>query len=847
MADDINSSASFGQSKNDSEELPIIVAQRFLNIFRQLHIFSDERREAFNKMLLELPPEVKSIFQSLPGGTPLQEYMEDLEQKSKGLEPVAHHSHQKNSNILQEALSENRSTGGTTGGEGIINGDNFARILASSLAQSNAEIIRELQNTRPAAAGIESGSGTGGGFDGPMKLVADESFTNIISKALAEAIENSEKKRLEDNKMIARSFTELQENLTKLIEQSSQLKFISGGDGKTAAAPIQMKGLVDDLVKAQSAFLKETTKSQKEELSSIISTAIKESQKVSTQALIESFQKINEEKIPTPITYAASSPKGQPAMESVEQALKAQGKEFSSIISMALKESQKNSAQTIIETLETLKKDSTVSGGGQNNLKVEEIMRMQANLFRDIARAQNQEFSALISSALKESQRQSTEAIIAALSQLQTAPVQTVAVPVPMPAVNREIPAALQPAVHERPAAPQMPEPTVSTPMIDKYLDGVDEEEETEEKANAATIEETPKKKKKKKKKKNREAENGASEAAADGESEEAPAGEEKTRPETKTETPTAGGAEKEKAPAESKVSAPTAGETPKAAEAGKPAAGKAPTGKTEKEDKKATREAAAEKTTEEKAQPAEEKAKPAESAPKADKTATSKPEPAAAAEEGKEPQISPMLRKLMTISTAFADVQDIKDSDPGDDWGWGFGGSDSEKTDNAVGGSDGYGFETDDDGYSAAATADAGDGEDWEWEYEEVPADAEMSGEEGEDWEWEYEEVPADAETSGEEGEDWEWEYEEVPADAETTGEENGDWEWEYENTPAAAAETEDEVYEEAAAEDSSLSPDEFAQTSEIVIDSLPQFVLLGLEDEKFRDPYIENSDNIG
>lgn len=797
MADDINSSASFGQSKNDSEELPIIVAQRFLNIFRQLHIFSDERREAFNKMLLELPPEVKSIFQSLPGGTPLQEYMEDLEQKSKGLEPVAHHSHQKNSNILQEALSENRSTGGTTGGEGIINGDNFARILASSLAQSNAEIIRELQNTRPAAAGIEGGSGTGGGFDGPMKLVADESFTNIISKALAEAIENSEKKRLEDNKMIARSFTELQENLTKLIEQSSQLKFISGGDGKTAAAPIQMKGLVDDLVKAQSAFLKETTKSQKEELSSIISTAIKESQKVSTQALIESFKKISEEKIPTPITYAASSPKGQPAMESVEQALKAQGKEFSSIISMALKESQKNSAQTIIETLETLKKDSTVSAGGQNNLKVEEIMRMQANLFRDIARAQNQEFSALISSALKESQRQSTEAIIAALSQLQTAPVQTVAVPVPMPAVNREIPAALQPAVHERPAAPQMPEPTASTPMIDKYLDGIDEEEETEEKANAAVIEETPKKKKKKKKKKNREAENGTT-GTVDDESDEMPAGEEKPRQETKTETPAAGGAEKEKAPAESKVSAPAAGETPKATEAGKPAAGETPAGKPEKENQNSAREAAA-------AQPAEEKAKPAESAPKADKTATSKPEPAAAAEEGKEPQISPMLRKLMTISTAFADVQDIKDSDPGDDWGWGFGGSDSEKTDNAVGGSDGYGFETDDDGYSAAATADAGDGEDWEWEYEEVPADAE------------------------------------------TTGEENGDWEWEYENTPAAAAETEDEVYEEAAAEDSSLSPDEFAQTSEIVVDSLPQFVLLGLEDEKFRDPYIENSDNIG
>ena len=91
------------KSYGDGED-PIIIAQRFLNIFRQLHIFSEERRQAFNKMLLELPPEVKSIFQSLPGGTPLQEYMEDLEQKSKGLEPVAHHTHQKSGNILQEAL-----------------------------------------------------------------------------------------------------------------------------------------------------------------------------------------------------------------------------------------------------------------------------------------------------------------------------------------------------------------------------------------------------------------------------------------------------------------------------------------------------------------------------------------------------------------------------------------------------------------------------------------------------------------------------------------------------------------------------------------------------------------------
>ncbi len=139
------------------------------------------------------------------------------------------------SNILQDALSEAQISA-NSGGEGIINSDNFARILASSLAQSNAEIIRELQNSRPATvpSGGTGGENTNISFDGPMKLIADESFTNIISQALAEAMENSERKRLEDNKIITRSFMELQENLTKLIEQNNQINL-------SAAATIPAK------------------------------------------------------------------------------------------------------------------------------------------------------------------------------------------------------------------------------------------------------------------------------------------------------------------------------------------------------------------------------------------------------------------------------------------------------------------------------------------------------------------------------------------------------------------------------------------------------------------------------
>ena len=63
----------------DKEEDPRIVAQRFLNIFHQLHIFGEEKRQVFNEMLLEQPPQVKSAFRQLPGGTILLDYLSEIE------------------------------------------------------------------------------------------------------------------------------------------------------------------------------------------------------------------------------------------------------------------------------------------------------------------------------------------------------------------------------------------------------------------------------------------------------------------------------------------------------------------------------------------------------------------------------------------------------------------------------------------------------------------------------------------------------------------------------------------------------------------------------------------------
>ena len=80
MADELIENAEFGK-KHKNEEDPILVAQRFLNIYRQMHIFNEERRNQFDDMLLELQPDVRILLSTLPGGSLLLEHIEELEQK----------------------------------------------------------------------------------------------------------------------------------------------------------------------------------------------------------------------------------------------------------------------------------------------------------------------------------------------------------------------------------------------------------------------------------------------------------------------------------------------------------------------------------------------------------------------------------------------------------------------------------------------------------------------------------------------------------------------------------------------------------------------------------------------
>ncbi|MBQ7660303.1 MAG: hypothetical protein IJS26_06195 [Alphaproteobacteria bacterium] len=78
MADDLNKNAEFSGKHND-EGNPILVAQRYLNIYNQLHIFNAERRKEFDESLLNMPIHIRMLMSTIPGGSLLLEHIAKLE------------------------------------------------------------------------------------------------------------------------------------------------------------------------------------------------------------------------------------------------------------------------------------------------------------------------------------------------------------------------------------------------------------------------------------------------------------------------------------------------------------------------------------------------------------------------------------------------------------------------------------------------------------------------------------------------------------------------------------------------------------------------------------------------
>lgn len=271
MVDEVVQNASF-RGKNTDEEDPILVAQRFLNIFKQLHIFNQTRKDEFDKMILNLSPNVRGMFASLPGGSLLQEYVDELENKSGNIRDKLQDT---TDSILKSATQAAPAAS-------QINKSFLTAEAPVAATQIDANFAKEMAKALKDA-------GIGGG----------QSSNNV--ELFEKALRINDEGRRRDTETITKAITESQVKMAQMFVQHNTLNNNSSSNNNANNIQINtgipnVDQLVGGIVKAQAELFSDMAKTQTKELTTIISVALKESHQLSTKTIVDAisaFQKEN--------------------------------------------------------------------------------------------------------------------------------------------------------------------------------------------------------------------------------------------------------------------------------------------------------------------------------------------------------------------------------------------------------------------------------------------------------------------------------------------------------------------------------------------------------------------------
>lgn len=169
--------AEFG-SDNSGEEAPILVAQRYLNIFRQVHIFNKAKRDEFDDELLSLPQNITDFFKRMPGGRLLVEHIEKVKTE-RGIAFVKANREDFDEGAGKTDTPIPVATGGVVqmAGGSITLDPSFAETLAQSLANA----FKQLPTTSPSSLQPGGNAPVTADFGNAFDVIADEIRTSRAS------------------------------------------------------------------------------------------------------------------------------------------------------------------------------------------------------------------------------------------------------------------------------------------------------------------------------------------------------------------------------------------------------------------------------------------------------------------------------------------------------------------------------------------------------------------------------------------------------------------------------------------------------------------------------------------
>ncbi len=169
--------AEFG-SDNSGEEAPILVAQRYLNIFRQVHIFNKAKRDEFDEELLSLPQNITDFFKRMPGGRLLVEHIEKVKTE-RGIAFVKANREDFDEGAGKTDTPTPVATGAVVqmAGGSITLDPSFAETLAQSLANA----FKQLPTTSPSSLQPGGNATVTADFGNAFDVIADEIRTSRAS------------------------------------------------------------------------------------------------------------------------------------------------------------------------------------------------------------------------------------------------------------------------------------------------------------------------------------------------------------------------------------------------------------------------------------------------------------------------------------------------------------------------------------------------------------------------------------------------------------------------------------------------------------------------------------------
>ena len=363
---DLEKNADFTQiyNKHHGEEDPRVAAQRYLNIFRQLHIFTAHKRQEFDNLLLNLPLSIKKEFSHLPGGSVLHEYLNDLEEKA-GVEISA-------ADDIVDKSAKSKSEAPTSAN--LSHDISQAKILAKALAEAQARI--------PVQAGSQ--------------LAADDvkRLTDDLNRKF-EAMRHDFEKSFSE-----RHLKNIDPTIIDDLKASLEAKIQS-----PTAAVCDVK-IPEVLTVSPSSDFKDALK----EMVDKCLVTYQQSQKQNTLDLSKIFG-ASQEKLAQIIH--------------MQQEKKDSGKEIADALSLVLDKNAEANRQANAELVNALKvlNMTRVSENGKSSVNIEALIdalvEKQTMVFKDFSQRQSDVLSHVIANVLKESNSSSIELFSQALDSFQ--------------------------------------------------------------------------------------------------------------------------------------------------------------------------------------------------------------------------------------------------------------------------------------------------------------------------------------------------------------------------------------------------------------------------------------------